>query len=85
MMICDMTRITITLPDDLAGVLSHEARRRGEPVSAVVREALRTLLGGAGSPPRKLPFVGIGRSGRRHTARDIEKILKREWGRARDR
>jgi len=80
-----MTRITITLPDDLAGILSHEARRRGEPVSAVVREALRSLLGGAESAPRKLPFAGVGRSGRKHTARDAELILKREWGRARDR
>lgn len=81
MIVCDMTRITITLPEDLAGILSHEARRRGEPVSAIVREALRALLGGAQGAARKLPFAGLGRSGRKHTARDAEKILKREWGR----
>jgi hypothetical protein len=78
MIVCEMTRITITLPDDLAGILSHEARRRGEPVSAVVREALRSHLG-SGSQ-RSLPFAGLGRSGRKHTARDAERILRREWG-----
>lgn len=85
MIVCDMTRITITLPDELARVLSHEARRRAEPVSAVVREALRSHLEGSKAPPRKLPFVGLGRSGRRHTARDAERILRREWGRDRGR
>ncbi len=84
-MVCGMRRITITLPDDLAGILSHEARRRGAPVSAVVREALRTLLEGGAKSRHKLALVGIGRSGRKHTARDAERILKREWGRDRGR
>ncbi len=80
-----MKRITITLPDELAGVLSHEARRRGAPVSAVVREALRSHLEGGRKGRRKLAFVGLGRSGRKHTARAAERILRRKWGGDRDR
>ena len=79
MIVCSMTRVTISLPDDLALLLAHEARRRGEAVSAVVRDALKSQLGGCASPG-KLPFAGLGRSGRRHTARDAERILRREWG-----
>jgi len=74
-----MHRITVTLPEELARILAHEARRRGEPVSAVVREALRLHLGGEPMSPRKRPWFGIGRSGRKHTARNAEKILGREW------
>ena len=80
-----MTRITISVPDDLAAVLTREARRRGETVSAVVRRALHELLHKAGGSRRKLPFEALGRSGRKHTARDAEKILAREWTRARGR
>ena len=74
-----MTRITISLPEELAAILVQEARRRSEPVSGVVREALRLYLEGTGAPAPSLGFIALGRSGRRHTARDAEKILSREW------
>jgi Arc/MetJ-type ribon-helix-helix transcriptional regulator len=80
-----MTRITISLPEDLAAILKRESHRLNEPVSAVVRRALRACLEGAEARPPKLTFVGLGRSGRRHTARDAEKILNREWKRDRRR
>ena len=80
-----MTRITISLPDDLAAILAQEARRRSEPVSGVVREALRRYLEGTDAPAPSLGFIALGRSGRRHTARDAEKILRREWGSDRSR
>lgn len=80
-----MTRITISLPEDLAAILDREAHRLSEPVSSVVRRALRSYLEGAEAPPRKLLFVALGRSGRRHTARDAEKILSHEWRRDRRR
>jgi hypothetical protein len=79
-----MKRITISLPEVLAGMLVREARRRGETVSAVVRQAIEARFE-PGPERTKLPFVGIGRSGRRHTARDAEKILGREWSGDRDR
>jgi metal-responsive CopG/Arc/MetJ family transcriptional regulator len=80
-----MTRITISLPEDLAAILDREAHRLNEPVSAVVRHALRAYLEGAEARPHKVRFVGLGRSGRRHTARDAEKILSHEWHRDRRR
>lgn len=79
-----MTRTTIALPDDLARLVAHEARRRDTSVSEVVRRALVNHFGLAG-PTRRLGFIGVGRSGQRHTARDAEAILAREWGRARRR
>ena len=80
-----MTRITISLSDDLAVVLAREARRRGEPVSVVVRRALHEHLHNTAGSRRELPFVALGRSGRKHTGRDAEKILAREWARDRRR
>lgn len=82
-MICiSMKRITISVPDDVAALVAREARRTGRSVSAVVGRALSERLGGGPAARRKrLPFAAVGRSGRRHTARDAEKIIDREWGR----
>ena len=75
-----MKRTTISLPDDLAEALNREARRRAVPASAVARDALASHLGfGHASDQRPLPFAGVGRSGQRTTARDMEKLLDKEW------
>ena len=37
-------RITISLPDPLAALVAREAKRRGETVSAFVREAVESYL-----------------------------------------
>jgi Arc/MetJ-type ribon-helix-helix transcriptional regulator len=75
-----MKRTTITLSDELAAALERETRRRHSSASAVAREALSRYLGlPDDGEPRKLPFASLGRSGRRHTARDAEEILAREW------
>lgn len=79
-----MTRTTVSLPDDLATLLAREARRHETSVSDIVRRAVESFLGASGEP-RELPFAALGRSGRRHTARDAEKILTAEWGHARRR
>jgi hypothetical protein len=79
-----MTRTTVSLPDDLATLLAREARRRETSVSEIVRRAVESFLG-ASVEQRGLPFAALGRSGRRHTARDAEKILTAEWGHARRR
>jgi Arc/MetJ-type ribon-helix-helix transcriptional regulator len=79
-------RATISLPDELARDVAREAQRRRTSVSALARDALRAHLGLEPTrEPKALPFAGIGRSGQRHTARDAEEILAREWGRARGR
>jgi predicted transcriptional regulator len=81
-----MKRTTVSLPDDLAGALKREARRRHLSASALTREALERHLGLAAETSRKLPFAALGRSGHRTTARDMEELLVREWdGDARDR
>lgn len=82
-----MRRTTISLPDDLSTALDREARRRGQPVSAVARDALTAYLGiGRPGEERELPFAGIGRSGHTTTARDMEELLEGEWAtHARDR
>jgi metal-responsive CopG/Arc/MetJ family transcriptional regulator len=79
-----MMRTTVSLPDDLAMLLAREARRHETSVSDLVRRAVEAFLGVSGER-RELPFAALGRSGRRHTARDAEKILTAEWGHARRR
>ena len=74
-----MQRTTISLPNDLAAALAREARRRGVPVSQVAREAIEARLGRAPGEVRDLPFIALGRSGHRNTARDAEEILRDEW------
>jgi hypothetical protein len=80
-----MKRTTITLPEALAAALTREARRRRVPVSQIAREAIEARLGRETAGRRKLPFVALGRSGERNTARDAEEILRREWAPDRDR
>jgi hypothetical protein len=74
-----MKRTSISLPDEMANALDREARRRGTSVSAVAREALAEWLRLRTGDPHDLPFVGLGRSGKRETARRAEGILARAW------
>jgi Arc/MetJ-type ribon-helix-helix transcriptional regulator len=39
-----MTTVTVKLPETLSRSLDHEARRRGMPKSAVIRESLERTL-----------------------------------------
>lgn len=69
-------------------VLELEAKRKNVSVSEVVRLALQAHLNtSAKEPPKKraVPFAGLGRSGKKRTARNAEKILSNEWGGARRR
>ena len=74
-----MKRTTVSLPDDLAAALTREAHRRNRSASEITRDALAQHLGLAAGEPRDVPFAAVGRSGRRHTARDMEELLAREW------
>jgi hypothetical protein len=80
-----MKRMTISLPGDLAAALKHEARRRRVPISVIAREALEAQLGRPGGGLRMLPFVALGQSGHRSTARDVEELLEAGWTHDRDR
>jgi metal-responsive CopG/Arc/MetJ family transcriptional regulator len=74
-----MKRTTISLPDDLAQALDREAQRRRTSASEVTRAALTQHLGLLQGQPRELVFAGLGRSGHRTTARDMEQLLEQEW------
>jgi metal-responsive CopG/Arc/MetJ family transcriptional regulator len=74
-----MKRTTVSLPDDLAAALAREARRRNRSVSEITRDALAAHLGLVADEPRNVPFAGVGRSGHRNTAREMEELLAREW------
>jgi Arc/MetJ-type ribon-helix-helix transcriptional regulator len=78
-----MKRTTISLPSDLAQDVEREAQRRRVSISEVTREALREHIQRPAAD--RLPFIGVGRSGQRDTARRAEEILAREWGDARSR
>lgn len=80
-----MRRTTVSLPEEVWARAEREARRRSTSVSEIVREALRDYLGLNAKDRRTLPFVALGKSGHKHTARDVERILAEEWGGARDR
>ncbi len=75
--------MTISVPDELALELQQEARRRHASVSEIVRGAVERHVLSCEAPG--LPFAAVGRSGKKHTARDAEAILAREWGGARRR
>jgi hypothetical protein len=64
--------------------LTREARRQDTSVSELVRRAVAAFLG-VSDERQELPLAALGRSGRRHTARDAEQILSAEWGNARRR
>lgn len=74
-----MKRTTVSLPDDLAGALTREARRRNTSASEITRDALARHLGFSTDEPREVPFAALGRSGHRNTAREMEELLAEEW------
>jgi hypothetical protein len=57
----------------------------GVPVSQIAREAIEARLGFTKDGRRKLPFIGLGRSGQKTISRDVEEILRAEWGSSIDR
>ena len=72
-----MKRTTISLPDDLAGFVEREARRRGTSVSDIVRMALTSHF--ELEQPRELPFANLYHSRHSTDAADLEDSLAREW------
>ncbi len=74
-----MKRTTVFLDAALESDLKALARRRGQPVAALVREGLTGYVAqqAAKEPAPRLSFLGIGRSGRRDTAERHEELLWR--------
>ncbi len=78
-----MKRITIVLTDELHSLLQHERRQRDVSAAAIVREALEASFRLSHQPDR-LAIIGLGRSGHTDISENVDAILAREWGRARD-
>ena len=71
-----MKRTTITLPDDLAALVDHEARRRGSSVSDVIRQTISAALV---EKIRKIPFAAICDDQDLVTGEEMEQALE-GWG-----
>lgn len=80
-----MRRTTISLSDELAELLSEEARRQRISVSALARDLLSEGLVGSEAKPRKIPWAGIIDDPEIPAARDLEEVLDHEWPDAIDR
>jgi plasmid stability protein len=76
-----MQRITISLPDEVAAAVKREARRHGQSVSAIARDALGSHLHLVTDPvaERELSFIALGSSGQADTAERIEELMTEEW------
>ncbi len=70
-----MKRTTIYLQADLDVLLKLEAMRSGRPAAEVIRDAVRAYLQNRSA--KVPPGGGAFRSGRKTTAEDAEKILRR--------
>jgi predicted DNA-binding protein len=69
-----MKRTTVKIPDELDRRLRHEAERRGETISQIVREALEAKLGSR--RPLLMAAAGSSRSGRSDSvAERVEELL----------
>ena len=79
-----MTRITISLPDELADRLRLDAERRQTSVSDVVRILVGEGLGLNSAAKRRLPFAALFDAPEGPFARDIDQELE-GWADAIDR
>ena len=71
-----MKRTTIFIDEQLERELAGLARRRGQPVAALVREAVeRYVVDARDAGRRPLAFVAAGRSGRHDVAERHEDLL----------
>jgi hypothetical protein len=66
-------RTTITLDEETEALLRAESRRTGQPMSAVIRDALRERYQ-RGAPASR--HAGAFRSGRTDTAEDVDRALQ---------
>ncbi|MGQ0573110.1 MAG: ribbon-helix-helix protein, CopG family [Pseudonocardia sp.] len=69
-----MRRTTVYLDPELEVRLKAEARRLGQPVAQLIREALRARLDDA--PRSRSPHAGRFSSGRQDTASRVDEALR---------
>ncbi len=70
-----MHKTMVYLRERQRAALARYARRRGQPVAAVIREAVDHLLG-EGNRPRKSRLIGVGAGGQRAPISErVEEVL----------
>ncbi len=70
-----MHKIVVYLTERQRAALARYARRRGQPVAAVIREAVDRLLG-EGNRPRKSRLIGVAAGGQREPISErVEEVL----------
>lgn len=74
-----MKRTTITIPDDVAAILTREARRRDTSVSALVREFIEEGLDLTHNRPRAIPWAGLFDDAGMVPARRLDDELEQHW------
>ena len=72
-----MKRTTITLPDELAELVSREAHRRQTSVSGLVRDLIEKGL--ALDSPREIPWAGLFEDPEMTPAARIDDELGQHW------
>jgi hypothetical protein len=73
-----MKRTTVFLPEALERDLQAEAKRRGEPMASIVREALASYVAANRSPGGSLSFVACGAAADGQGAERHEELLWRD-------
>lgn len=71
------------MPVDLLDRLDRLARTSGRTKTALIVEALQSLVDTTEPPKAPMPFVGIGRSGHGRLSLDGSRIAAREMGETR--
>jgi hypothetical protein len=72
-----VTRLTIELPDDVAGRVADLARERGVSPEAVARELVEAQL--PPTPNGTPQFIGVGHSGRSDLSERAKELRQAEF------
>jgi hypothetical protein len=74
-----MKRTTITLTDDLAELVEHEAGRLHISVSELVRRIIHQAFAGSADKPREIPWAGIFDDPEMVSGENIDDELREKW------
>lgn len=78
-------RTTVTLPDDLASLVTLEAKRRKTSFASVIRELIAAGLGRTAKHRREISWAGIFDDPGMVPGKDIDAALAEQWTHAIDR
>jgi hypothetical protein len=77
-------RTTVTLPDDLASLVTLEAKRRKTSFASMIRELIAAGLGRTTKQPREIPWAGMFDDPGMVPGSEIDSALAEKWTHAID-